>query len=113
MACVAALVVALKRTSGVPLPVPLVAAGPVFWGVFAIYDIEVRDKPLPKMTDVRFGARSCASPCPGGFPVSFAPRRSCTDPGRPDAALRGRRQQDLRGLPGEGGAALALRTLTT
>ncbi len=72
LACVVGLMLALKQISGVALLVPLIAAAPAFWAVFAIYDIEVGDRPLPKMSDVRFGARSCVSPCPGGFPVSFA-----------------------------------------
>ncbi len=63
-------VVAFSRRRFLPLAVPAVAIVPVFVAVGVIDGIELGDKPVPRVTEVRLIDRSCRVPCRDGIRVA-------------------------------------------
>src|SRR5918999_1650668 len=58
---------ALDGARFVPLIVPVAASIPAFVAVGAIDRIELGEKPLPRVTEVRLLDNACTVPCAGGI----------------------------------------------
>ncbi len=70
-ACIAALVIGVRRVRFLPIGLCALAAVPAFIAVNAIYGIEVKDRPAPYLTGAKVLSRTCVSPCARGFAVKF------------------------------------------